>query len=102
LTNPTLSLDKIFTQQHIHRRKLERVFQAEIGVSPNKVKLLYRIKQARQMIKRFPDKPLADIALEVGFFDQAHFNRQFQQVTGKTPGQYRLNKMSQKYNLAKD
>jgi AraC-like DNA-binding protein len=102
LINPNLSLEEIIAQQHIHRRKLERTFQHEIGVSPNKVKLLYRIKQARAMIKNFPKKSLTDIALDTGFFDQAHFNHQFQQITGQTPGQYRASKMSQKYNSSED
>jgi AraC family transcriptional regulator len=35
------------------------------------------------------DKPLAEIASEAGFCDQAHFTRTFHKLTGLTPGQYR-------------
>ena len=98
LVSATSSVEDIVMQEHLHRRKLERVFQHEIGVSPNKIKMLYRIKQARTMIKAAPEKSLTDIAIATGFFDQAHFNRQFQQITGQTPGQYKKKKMSQLYN----
>lgn len=35
------------------------------------------------------DKPLAQIAAEAGFCDQAHFTRTFHRLTGLAPGQYR-------------
>jgi AraC-like DNA-binding protein len=98
LINATSSVENIVTQENLHRRKLERVFQHEIGVSPNKIKMLYRIKQARAMIKEAPGKSLTDVAIAAGFFDQAHFNRQFQQITGQTPCHYKKKKMSQLYN----
>ena len=98
LISATNSVEDLVTQENLHRRKLERVFQNEIGISPNKIKMLYRVKQARAMIKAAPEKSLTDIAMATGFFDQAHFNRQFQQITGQTPGQYKKKKMSQLYN----
>jgi AraC family transcriptional regulator len=33
---------------------------------------------------------LVDIALALGFSDQASFTRAFRQATGQAPGQYRL------------
>jgi AraC family transcriptional regulator len=36
------------------------------------------------------DKPLAEIASEAGFCDQAHLTRTFHRLTGFTPGQYRM------------
>ena len=35
-------------------------------------------------------KPIAEIALATGFADQPHFSKVFKQVTGATPGRYRL------------
>lgn len=82
----------------ISRRQLERKFQLEVGMAPAQIKQLHRVKQARIMISRQPELPLAQVALDTGFYDQAHFIRQFQKVTGQTPGKYREKKMSQKYN----
>jgi AraC-like DNA-binding protein len=47
-----------------------------------------RIEWARTRIAR-DDTPLADLALDAGFADQAHFSRVFRRVTGSTPSQYR-------------
>jgi AraC-like DNA-binding protein len=47
-----------------------------------------RIDWARERLER-SDMPLADVALDVGFADQAHFTRVFRRVTGSTPSEYR-------------
>ena len=36
------------------------------------------------------DRPIADIALSCGFCDQSALSRQFKQLTGLTPREYRL------------
>ena len=38
---------------------------------------------------RLPDTPWAELALEAGFSDQSHFNREFRTVAGITPRAYR-------------
>lgn len=70
------------------RRRIERLFQQQIGVSPNHLKILLRVKTARYLIKTQPHTRLVDVALQAGYFDQAHFNHQFADITGYTPGQY--------------
>jgi len=91
-------IEVLSSKMPISRRQLERKFQLEVGMAPAQIKQLQRVKQARTLISRQPDLDLTQIALDTGFYDQAHFIRQFQKVTGQTPGQYRKKKMSQKYN----
>lgn len=86
------------SQLPISQRQLERRFQLEVGFSPAQVKQLQRVKLARALISQRPEQPLVQIGLDTGFYDQAHFIRQFQKITGLTPNQYRLKKMSKKYN----
>ncbi len=93
-----LSIEDVMAHIPLSRRQLERKFQLEVGIAPARVKQLQQVKQARLLISRNPDMPLIQVALETGFYDQAHFIRQFQKITGQTPGQYRQKKMSQKYN----
>ncbi len=81
----------------ISRRSFERQFRQQTGITPNKFKMLRRIKQARYLIKSNPVLPLTDVAVQCGYFDQAHFNRHFRQLVGVTPGQYRER---QQYRLA--
>ncbi len=88
----------LIEQQPLSRRQLERRFQMEIGLSPAHLKQLHRVKRARQMIASNPCLQLTQVAQDCGFYDQAHFIRNFQKITGQTPGQYKQRKMSQIYN----
>jgi AraC-like DNA-binding protein len=65
---------------------LLRVFRAEVGMPPYAYLESVRIRQAQQLIK--VGKPLADVAVEVGFSSQSHLTHRFKQIIGVTPGQY--------------
>lgn len=92
------NFDSLVKKQSLSRRQLERKFQQEIGLSPVHLKHLHRVKKARELITRNPGLQLTQIAQDCGFYDQAHFIRHFQKITGQTPGQYKQRKMSQIYN----
>jgi AraC-like DNA-binding protein len=46
--------------------------------------------QKTQEYLRDPDFPLVEIAHQLGYFDQANFNRAFHRWAGVTPGEHRL------------
>lgn len=94
----TDNFETLVQQEHLSRRQLERKFQQEIGLSPAQLKQLHRVKKARQLIANNPTLQLTHVAQDCGFYDQAHFIRHFQKITGQTPGQYKQRKMSQIYN----
>ena len=62
---------------------LARAFSATFGVAPHAYVLGRRLDVARQRI--VDGAPLADVAAEVGFADQAHLTRRFRQWFGTTP-----------------
>jgi transcriptional regulator GlxA family with amidase domain len=67
------------------RRRMERIFQDEIGVSP---KLYSRIVRLNAVLAALDDseRPRAvDFALEAGYFDQPHLLRDFGALVGRTP-----------------
>lgn len=83
----------------ISRRRFEKLFRQQTGMTPNKFKMMWRIKRARYLIKTEPQLSFTEIALQCHYFDQAHFNRHFKLVVGVTPGQYRqrqLNRITRK------
>ncbi|HYC59774.1 MAG TPA: AraC family transcriptional regulator [Thermoanaerobaculia bacterium] len=47
-----------------------------------------RVEHARRALLE-SDKPIAEVALECGFFDQSHLSRVFRDATGTTPARYR-------------
>jgi AraC-like DNA-binding protein len=65
---------------------LLRVFRAEVGMPPYAYLESVRIRQAQRLIDT--GKPLAEVAIEVGFSSQSHLTRHFKNIIGVTPGQY--------------
>lgn len=66
-----------------------RCFRAATGETPHAFLTRRRIEQAQAMLRSQPSLPLADLAVALGFADQAHFSRRFRQVTGTTPARFR-------------
>ena len=66
---------------------LIRAFRAEIGLTPHAYLVDVRVRRARDLL-RVGQAP-AEVALGVGFADQAHLTRAFKSRIGVTPGAYR-------------
>jgi AraC-like DNA-binding protein len=71
----------------LSRYELARQFRAGFGTSPYRYSLMRRLDLARDRLRG--TQPLADVALETGFADQAHLTRMFKSAFGITPGRYR-------------
>ena len=69
-------------------RQLQRVFRKYVGVGPKWVIQRYRLHEAAAAIARDPSLDMAALSLELGYFDQAHFIRDFKQQVGLSPGEY--------------
>ena len=63
-----------------------RAFTDAFGIPPHRYLIGRRLDAARDRILR--GQPLADVAAEVGFVDQAHLTRRFRQFLGTTPGRF--------------
>jgi AraC-like DNA-binding protein len=79
---PELARDLAMSQ-----RQLERLYQAQVGISPKQYSLLLRVERARLALRRM-DKQTSILAAELGFCDQPHFIREFRAVIGMTPYDY--------------
>jgi AraC-like DNA-binding protein len=69
------------------RYELSRQFKIMFGTSPYRYLLMRRLDFARERIHR--GRPLAEVACDAGFADQAHFTRTFRSAFGLTPAYYR-------------
>jgi AraC family transcriptional regulator len=63
-------------------------FRQSFGVPPHAYVQSRRIDRAKTLLIE-SSEPLAQIALECGFADQAHLSRLFRQATGETPSGFR-------------
>ena len=63
-------------------------FKSHVGVTPKRVARIYRF--ARLILSVDAQRPVGwpALAQAVGYFDQAHFSREFKEFTGHTPTQY--------------
>jgi AraC-like DNA-binding protein len=64
-----------------------RAFHAEVGLTPHAYLVDVRVRRARELLAA--GVPPADVALRVGFADQAHLTRAFKARIGVAPGAYR-------------
>ena len=69
------------------RYDLCRQFRTMFGTSPHRYLLMRRLEFARDRIHQ--GRPLAEVACDAGFADQAHFTRVFKSAFGLTPTRYR-------------
>ena len=69
-------------------RALQRLFQEYVGVSPKWVLRRFRIHEAAERLAAGARIDAAAFASECGYFDQAHFIRDFKAQVGRTPGEY--------------
>jgi AraC-like DNA-binding protein len=69
-------------------RSLQRLFATYVGVSPKAVLARYRLQDAAAAIDDGAVEDLAGLAASLGWFDQAHFSREFRSVVGMTPSAY--------------
>jgi len=66
---------------------LVRSFTRRFGISPHRYVIGRRIDVARSRL--LEGQPLARVAVDVGFHDQAHFTKHFKRHLGTTPARYR-------------
>jgi AraC-like DNA-binding protein len=69
------------------RRHLAARFRAELGMPPKALARILRFERAVQRLRG--GEELAALAIEAGYYDQAHFNRDFRALAGTTPRAYR-------------
>lgn len=68
-------------------------FCQAMGVSPHQYVIRQRVDHARTLLTE-STKPIAEIATEVGFFDQSHLTRHMRRLHGITPGALRYQQRS--------
>ncbi|WP_434316593.1 helix-turn-helix domain-containing protein [Leifsonia sp. P73] len=69
-------------------RRLQRLVAGHIGFGPKWLIQRYRLQEAAAALREPEPPALAQLAAELGYADQAHFNREFRAVVGRTPGAY--------------
>ena len=79
-------INKLDFSLHISQDAFEKRFRKLVGASPKQFSSIVRMKNV--ITEKQQTKSLTEIALNAGFFDQPHFNRDFKIFTGLTPSDF--------------
>ena len=79
-----IDIDAMARELALSPRSLQRLFGAQVGISP---KLLARIVRFQRVFAAWRDEPrsLARVAAECGYYDQSHLVRDFRDFAGSPP-----------------
>lgn len=86
-----LDLPSLSRMAGMSERQLERKFRSTFQTTLRHYQIKMRIVKACKLLAD-TNRPLTDIALEVGFYDHSDFSRQFHKHMGETPTNYRKGK----------
>jgi AraC family transcriptional regulator len=84
----TVALGAVAEEVHMSYFHFSRAFKQSTGVSPNVYMIEQRIERAKKLLTE-TDRPIAEIALRVGFASQSHFTTTFRRLAWATPKSFR-------------
>ena len=74
---------------HVSQRTAENAFKKAYGLTIHQYMLHIKVEHACFYLKNHPDMTLAEIARDLGFYDEFHLSRQFKRSCGISPSEYR-------------
>lgn len=83
-----LRVDQLATAFGLDKRSLQRLFNRYVGASPKWVIQRYRIHEALDRLEEGEALDATSLALDLGYFDQAHFIKDFKALVGCSPMAY--------------
>jgi AraC-like DNA-binding protein len=85
---PNTRVEHLAAMHHVAPRTLQRLFRRYVGVGPKWVLKRLRIHQAAEQLTATSPPPWTELALDLGYYDHAHFIRDFRLVVGRSPAEY--------------
>ena len=82
-----ISVKALSINLNISQRQLSRKVNEWIGVSPKTFNNIVRFQNIINELSTKRNRNFSEIALNNGYYDQAHFIKEFKAFYGKTPGQ---------------
>jgi AraC-like DNA-binding protein len=88
LSKGTIQTETLSKKLYTTPKTLERKFMSLLGKSPKQFSKIVRFQSIIQDFKNSPFKSLTETAYEFGYFDQAHFIKDFKNLSGYTPKEF--------------
>lgn len=83
-----VSIDKMAQESYMSKYYFVRRFKDSTGITPHQFCMQNRIRKAQKLLRK--KSAVADVATEMGFYDQSHFDKCFKKIVGISPQEYRI------------
>ncbi len=80
-----IGVDDIARQLHLSQRQARRIFLKVTGMGLHDWLVAQRMKHAATLLRRHPDWPIKQVALQCGYVDAAAFSTRFRKTMGWSP-----------------
>ena len=85
---PGMKVDEFAARHGLSARTLQRVFRRYVGLGPKWVLQRYRLHEAAERMAAGEAEDLTRLALDLGYFDLAHFTGHFRKAVGRSPAAF--------------
>lgn len=83
-----LKVEEAAQRAGMHVRTMQRLFERYIGISPKWIIKRYRLHEAAEAIEEEASLNWSQKSLDLGYYDQSHFIRDFKAILGCSPEEY--------------
>jgi AraC-like DNA-binding protein len=80
-----IAMQALSEKSELSIKQLERLFVKHVGLTPKRFARIIRFLYTHQDLTQEGIVDLCSKVLERGYYDQAHFNREYKRLTGLTP-----------------
>ncbi|RFF26815.1 MULTISPECIES: AraC family transcriptional regulator [unclassified Wenzhouxiangella] len=84
-TRGRVSVAELADEMNFTRRHLRRIFARQVGISPKQFAKIVQVNTVLAAMRPAQPEELQRLALEYGYYDQAHFIRDFTRHVGQNP-----------------
>ncbi|MBD3419209.1 MAG: helix-turn-helix domain-containing protein [Chitinivibrionales bacterium] len=82
------SVEDLASRACLGYKQLSRIFTRFIGMTPKQYLKIVRFQHSLHVKQHAPHISLTRLAMNCGYYDQAHFIRDFKEITGMTPRRF--------------
>ena len=94
-----MKISELFSEFGVSKVTLRNHFINKVGLTPKKVSQIWRMNYVLQLKAENPQLSLTEMSLQAGFYDQAHFIKDFKQIFSLTPRKF-FNEKPEIFKLA--
>ncbi len=88
LDRPGVAVGKIAEELRLSRRRFIEIFTRDVGMTPKRYARVRRFQRALALATTTPPPVWAHLAIDCGYYDQAHLCRDWAELTGLSPSEW--------------